>query len=129
MRHAPHDAGKALRNQQPRMGCHRDRRAGSQFIALARAAHARKRAGIGSAQATQGPAALHGQGERGLPGAAQHQYQEQALTCVARSTPELSILTACNCSHLIKIHTWHTYAAQWCNLSRDTSNIEPAEDS
>ena len=96
MRHAPHHAGKALRDQEPRLRSHGDRRAARQLIALARAAHGRKRAGVGSAQATQGPAAGRGQGERGLPGAAQHQHQEQALTCGACVTPELSILTACS---------------------------------
>lgn len=78
------------------MGFHGDRRAAGQLIALARAAHARERASVGSAQATQGPAAGRGQGERGPPRAAQHQHQEQALTCVACVAWELSILTACN---------------------------------
>lgn len=74
MRDAPHHAGKALRDQEPRMGLHGDRRAAGQLVALARAAHGRKRAGVGSAQATQGPAAGRRQGERGLPRAAQHQH-------------------------------------------------------
>ena len=109
------------------MGFCGDSRAGTEFIALARAPHARERAGIGRAQATQGPTAGRGQGERGLPPAAQHQYQEQALTCVACVTPELSILTACNRWDLSKIHAWHACAAQWCNLSWHVSIIERVE--
>ena len=79
------------------MGFHADCRAGGQLIALARAAHARKRASVGCAQATQGPAAERGQSQRAPPRAAQHQHQEQALTRVAwRSALVVLILTACN---------------------------------